>query len=83
MTLVNSPYQIATQCASDPAYNLGRLRVTDRTSRSKSQPKKARFEVFPKEERPKIGVEPQNPHLGEKHPNSPLDLMGDPFHLIK
>jgi len=54
--------------------------VTDRTSRSKSKPKKARFEVFPKEERPKIGVEPQNPHLREKHPNSPLDLMGDPFH---
>ena len=30
---------------------------------------------------PKIGVEPQNPHLGEKHPKSPLDLMSDPFHV--
>jgi hypothetical protein len=26
-----------------------------------------------------VGVDFQNPHLGEKHPNSPLDLMGDPI----
>ena len=57
--------------------------VTDRTSRSKSKPKKARLEVFPKEEQPRMGVDFQDPHLGEKHPNSPLDLMGDPFHLSR
>ncbi len=52
--------------------------VTDRTLRSKSKPQKARFEGLSKKDRPKIGVDFQNPRPGEKHPNSHLDLMGDP-----